>query len=110
MKELLKNKWFWGIIILVIILGIIACKNGMFDKMMHDGGMTGGGRRRWFPFFRLPIYVRPTYPPANATCRDSNQDLKAAFYDGTRCGAVDVNGNLLPGETNPCANHGGYCY
>lgn len=67
MKDLFKNKWFWGIIILVIILGIIACKNGVFATWMQDGGMAGDGRggrgRGWwrFPFFRRAVIVRPTY-------------------------------------------------
>lgn len=41
MKDLLKNRWFWGIIILVIIAGIIGCKYGLFDSIkMARGGQT----------------------------------------------------------------------
>ena len=40
MKDLLKNKYFWGILILVAIIILYGCKNGWFSNKMATGGRT----------------------------------------------------------------------
>ena len=45
MKEVLKNGYFWLILFIVIAIFIYGCKNGLFEKIFHGGGVISGRPR-----------------------------------------------------------------